>query len=140
MKNRTPEERKASAAKGAATRRRNSEKLKADRYEAKVYAGGLRTKILELEAKLATLERIEKWNSISAAITGKTLLSEKELIKSSLPWDSASGVYFLISGQEIIYVGQSVNVFLRISQHRDKNFDKYVFIPCPVRSLNKLEY
>ncbi len=139
MKNKTPAERKAIAAKAAATRKRNSEALKAAKYEAKVYAGNLREKIVALETKLAALERIEKWDSNFATITGKRLLREKEIVKSSLPWDSVSGVYFLVSKNEIIYVGQSVNVFSRISQHKDKKFDRYVFIPCAVDALDKLE-
>jgi hypothetical protein len=50
------------------------------------------------------------------------------------------GVYFLRRGQEIVYVGQSVAVHSRVSQHRkDKHFDNVLFLPCEREELNNLE-
>lgn len=52
------------------------------------------------------------------------------------------GIYFLIDGQEIVYVGQSMNLPLRIDQHRResrKTFDRFTVYPCPEKLLDKLE-
>lgn len=45
-----------------------------------------------------------------------------------------SGVYFLLDGNNVTYVGQSSNIQLRVGQHRvdkTKVFTKYAWIPCP---------
>lgn len=139
MQNKTPEERKAIAAKAHATRRARREAEEAARQDAIKYAGGLRQQIDELEARLAALQRMETMNAVSAAVTAKSLLREDEMALVALPWAKASGVYFLLDGDEVVYVGQSVNVYSRIGQHTDKRFDRYAFVPCPVDALNKLE-
>ena|SRR3990167_5482971 len=139
MQNKTPEERKAIAAKGIATRRARREVEEAARRDALKYAGGLREKIDALESKLASLERMETLNAVSAAVTGKSLLREEEIAKSALPWSKASGVYFLLDCNEVVYVGQSVNVYNRIGRHEDKQFNRYAFVPCAIDSLDMLE-
>ena len=53
---------------------------------------------------------------------------------------STCGIYFLRKGASIVYVGQSVNVYIRASQHRaTKDFDSVDFIPCPRERLDELE-
>jgi hypothetical protein len=53
---------------------------------------------------------------------------------------STCGIYFLRKGPAIVYVGQSVNVYIRASQHRaTKDFDSVDFIPCPRERLDELE-
>lgn len=52
------------------------------------------------------------------------------------------GIYFLIDGQEVVYVGQSMNLPLRIHQHRranEKKFDRFTVYPCPAKLLDKIE-
>ena len=139
MQNKTPEERKAIAAKAHATRRVRREAEEAARQDALAYAGGLRQQIAELEARLAALQRMETMNAASAAITGKALLREDEIARVALPWKKSSGVYFLLEGDEVVYVGQAANVYSRIGQHTDKRFDRYAFVPCAVDALDKLE-
>ena len=139
MQNKTPEERKAIAAKAHATRRARREAKEAARQDVLKYAGGLRQQIAELEERLAALQRMETMNSVSAAVTGKALLREDEIARAALPWAKASGVYFLLDGDEVVYVGQAVNVYSRIGQHTDKRFDRYAFVPCAVDALDRLE-
>jgi len=44
------------------------------------------------------------------------------------------GVYLLFSGDELMYVGQSESILVRISHHiKDKQFDNYSFIKCETR-------
>lgn len=139
MQNKTPEERKAIAAKGHATARARREAEESARQDALKYAGGLREKIVALELKLAAMERMDVMSAVSAAVTGKVMLRAEEIAEASLPWANASGVYFLLDGDEVVYVGQSVNVYSRIGQHTGKRFDRYAFVPCPIDALDRLE-
>ena len=137
--NKTPEQRKASAAKGVATRKANREATAAARLAAYQRVAGLRDQIEALEQKLASLERLEKMSAVSATLTGKALLRPDAIAKAAIPWKRSPGVYFLLDQDEIVYVGQSVNVYARIAQHQDKKFDRYAFISCSVDALDKLE-
>lgn len=139
MQNKTPEERKAIAAKGHATARMRREAEEAARQDALKYAGGLHEKIAALEFRLAALKRMETMNAVSATLTGKALLRSSEIAAASLPWAKASGVYFLLDGDEVVYVGQAANVYSRIGQHTNKRFDRYAFVPCSVDALDRLE-
>jgi hypothetical protein len=68
------------------------------------------------------------------------LTKEYILSQSEPDWDTATGVYFLIQGCEIVYVGQSVNVLDRIYNHRyQKDFDRYYYIPCLVGEMGSVE-
>lgn len=51
-----------------------------------------------------------------------------------------TGIYFLFSNNELVYVGQSTDVLRRIQQHRsDKVFDEFCFKKCLERDLDTLE-
>ena len=144
--NATPEQRKAWVAKGVASRKATIEARKAEavildarRAEAYVYAKGLGEKIDALEKKLASLEQVEAFGAISVELTGRTLLHSDEIVAKAMPWERVSGVYFLVHYDEIVYVGQSVNLHSRISAHTDKQFDRFAFVPCNTDMLDKLE-
>lgn len=51
------------------------------------------------------------------------------------------GVYFLFKGDELEYIGQSINVFRRLNDHlKDKVFDNYSFVCCDSKyDAEKLE-
>lgn len=51
------------------------------------------------------------------------------------------GIYFLINDGEIVYVGQSVNVFSRVSSHAQagKQFTSVKFLPCEPEKMNEIE-
>lgn len=50
-----------------------------------------------------------------------------------------SGIYFLCYKQEVVYVGQSVNITARIMAHTDKMFDRVFFLPWPKDDLDRVE-
>lgn len=60
-----------------------------------------------------------------------------------------SGIYFLCDGMEVVYVGQSVAVFNRVSSHMYltegkydyKKFDhaRVYYVPCPKDELTETE-
>ena len=139
MQLKTPEERKAIAAKGLATRQANIAKRKAEREAMELQENVLYQKIKAMESKLANLEALGAMQNLSDKITGKALLRHDQIVESSRPWQQASGVYFLIDEDEIVYVGQSVNIYARIPMHHDKKFDRYSYVPCNPRMLNILE-
>lgn len=68
------------------------------------------------------------------------LRSEGEIISKSEPLRSNSGIYFLIKNSEIVYVGQSVDVYSRMACHRrEKEFDRFHIIPCEKEHLLEIE-
>lgn len=52
--------------------------------------------------------------------------------------DRPAGIYFLLLGSELVYVGQSVDVETRVAMHirqREKTFDRAFWIAVPVADL-----
>lgn len=71
----------------------------------------------------------------------KANYSSDEILLARMPANNMTGIYFLINNDKIRYVGQTVNIFHRLAQHKrnDKVFDSYAFIPCEKEQLNELE-
>lgn len=67
-------------------------------------------------------------------------LTHADIVLSAIRTDRMCGVYFLMQGDEIVYVGQSRDIYSRISHHlRNITCDKITAIPCPEEKLNSLE-
>jgi len=139
MQSRTPEERKAIAAKSVATRQRNIQEREAQKLADIERRDSLKCEIKELENILNGLEKIKLVNKTALTLTNKTLLSETDIVSAANIWELATGVYFLIDSGRVVYVGQSVNVYARIASHNDKVFDSFAFIPCDKNVLDSLE-
>ena len=103
----------------------------------------LRAEVSRLEHRCGDLGRVMEFNKIAFSFGLKNLYSEQEVVASSRLYsdlDRACGVYFLIERNEVVYVGQSVNVFSRMREHcKSKRFDSYSYISCPREDLNVLE-
>jgi hypothetical protein len=67
--------------------------------------------------------------------------TQREILEAAVPARSLSGVYFLIHKDEVVYVGQSVDVLSRISRHRreGREFDSYSYMVCEPERMNELE-
>ena len=140
MRMKTPEERKAIAAKAHATRRKNKEAIEKRKAEERSGLLAIRQEVAELELQRGELQTQQILGAEAARLTGKTLLREKEIVAGSMPVDKVCGVYFLIQSQRVVYVGQSVNVFSRILNHQaGKDFDSFAYIPCSPDILDRLE-
>jgi hypothetical protein len=53
-----------------------------------------------------------------------------------------SGIYFLIRGDAIVYVGQSVDIISRLAAHNadpSKDFNRFAYVPCQRQDLNAVE-
>lgn len=76
---------------------------------------------------------------------GYRLLSEEEIQIGSFDIDykpTRCGVYFLLDGGRVVYVGQAKNVNQRLKMHKidpDKAFDSYAWVACEEEHLDTLE-
>ncbi|WP_208324740.1 hypothetical protein [Modicisalibacter xianhensis] len=99
------------------------------------------------KAELAELERLisarrheVKWSELSVELTGERLLTEDEIVAGKKPFEDHSGVYFLIKDNQVVYVGQSVNVMNRVRVHsKDRDFDSYAIILVDTAYLDIVE-
>lgn len=66
-------------------------------------------------------------------------MTKHQIVKLAKPLTDVSGIYFLVDGSEIVYVGQSLNVYARIAAHKDKKFEKVFVIKCDAENLLKIE-
>ena len=61
---------------------------------------------------------------------------------SRVPYEPVCGVYFLFMGDALLYIGQSIDVHARLSNHRKSSpfvFDSFHVEPCHKDKLNALE-
>jgi hypothetical protein len=80
-------------------------------------------------------------NGMVHKLTGQVLYSEQEIVSASTLAPKVCGIYFLIYNGSVVYVGQSIHIWSRISQHTSarKPFDRVAFIPCDQKHLDLLE-
>ena len=71
--------------------------------------------------------------------TNFCLVPISEIVRKSSSYGNVCGVYFLIKDSEIVYIGQSINIASRITQHRDKEFDSVSYVACHRSELDILE-
>jgi hypothetical protein len=69
------------------------------------------------------------------------LLALAAILATALPIEPVRcGIYFLIRDGQIVYVGQSVNVTIRIASHATmRRFDSWSWVPCERAGLNAME-
>lgn len=140
MQMKTKEERHAIAMKSHATRRARKEAEERMRAEARARVVGLKDEIAELECERDALQIEKNVNPFLGKIAGQSLLSERAIVKGAIDWEKACGIYFLVKNGCVVYVGQSVDIFVRIStQAKDKDFDAFAFVLCDPRHLDVIE-
>lgn len=64
-----------------------------------------------------------------------------DVLSAAVPIKENTGIYFLIRNNEVVYVGQSIDVLGRISRHirEGKQFDAYAIMSAPENQLDELE-
>lgn len=69
------------------------------------------------------------------------MISTESIIAAAQPWpQSDCGIYFLLVGGQIMYVGKSTNIVFRIATHTlMRTFDSWSWVPCAKRNLEALE-
>ena len=89
------------------------------------------------------LKARHRWALLEAGlpIDDTSLLDFDDLAERAIPLKNTVGIYFLIAGGEVKYVGQSINLWRRIEEHKvyTKGFDSYAFLPCAEADLGVLE-
>lgn len=77
------------------------------------------------------------------SLTGFPLPTRQEVSGQRVPikeMAARAGVYFLLKGESIVYIGQSITPEARIITHtRDKDFDSFYIIRCRPEILNTAE-
>ena len=94
-----------------------------------------------LMRQISSLKHELALSNISKQLTGKTLLSKDDILQSCNPLPMVTGIYFLVDNANVVYVGQSVNIFSRVSQHFNdkKQFTSFAYIVCDRAILDKME-
>ncbi len=136
----TPEKKRAAIEKSVAVRKANKAKRDLDKLATKQLHGSLSKKVLELREELSQLSQIKAVNATSKSLTGDFLLTAESIVKASSPFRKICGVYFLISGGAIVYVGQSIDVLTRLGTHENfRSFDSYAYIEVEKSHLDLVE-
>jgi hypothetical protein len=110
-----------------------------------IRAGESRISQLRAEeaAVRASIERAKHELSMdlaSIALTNATLLREADIVAGATPYAARCGIYFLVKYERVMYVGQSINVDVRLRDHEDRfDFDSVAYIPCDRSILDKME-
>jgi hypothetical protein len=140
-----PERKAAAVAKRLATRHANKiawQKAEGERREQlELEKDELGREILRLRALYTEMQDQAPLREVCVKMTGKTLHTETEIVAVSEPYKIMCGVYFLVSNDRVVYVGQSVNIPARVAQHKTsgKTFDRVAFVECEKEWLNVLE-
>lgn len=71
-------------------------------------------------------------------------VSAEDILSRAVDFNPIAGIYFLIKGDRVIYVGQSIDVIYRIHSHRalgrhGKKFDSFSYIECSKADLDLYE-
>jgi len=81
-----------------------------------------------------------KENKIQIHKDKDNLIDLRQLKKHKVNTTKYIGIYFLFYKEELIYIGQSVNILARIEQHKkDKVFDTFCFKRVDKRRLDSVE-
>ncbi|RUR26795.1 hypothetical protein ELY33_16950 [Vreelandella andesensis] len=100
----------------------------------------LEARYAELEAATTNMPHQINMHQLSSSLTDRRLLTAKEIVKNSGKTPHLTGVYFLIKDENVVYVGQSVNIISRVAAHvKQKDFDRFAFVPCDAQDLDVLE-
>jgi len=92
----------------------------------------------ELEDERRVLQR--KLRQYRSGKDDLGLMSKGNLLALARPRKQICGVYFLIEDDDIVYVGQSINIDARVGQHHTtKTFSFVAYVECQQEKLLALE-
>lgn len=119
------------------------------REDAEVWAEAVEKAISKRANALTMKQKLQMAESLLMTSIPKRVLQAmaavphdlEEVLDAALPYGKGSGIYFLIKDKEVIYVGQSTDVFHRMARHRRDNreFDSFAYIQCEKDQLDDLE-
>lgn len=105
----------------------------------------IKTKKLAAELAKSEAEKLlletERRLSVLLAESSDELLSYRTLLCRRVAKEPTVGIYFLFSGDAVVYIGQSINIYGRLAAHlTSKKFDSYAMVECKPEDLNRLEH
>lgn len=80
---------------------------------------------------------------LQSTTTDAELLDADRILSLAIGRREKVGIYFLISGAAVVYVGQSTRTRSRVLEHAREGFikfDRYLILPCKKEDLRTLEY
>tara|TARA_R100000234_G_scaffold117739_1_gene96753 strand:+ start:19 stop:696 length:678 start_codon:yes stop_codon:yes gene_type:complete len=90
-----------------------------------------------LRKRLAKLEGM--LGDVSVGYDKHGLLNLGTIKSTRQPIHRICGVYFLFKGEELIYIGQSINVMGRINTHNIEGWDTFSYVEVPKSDLDIVE-
>lgn len=99
-------------------------------------------------ATFRTRREAASWAAVQEAVMACAAVARRKaqekikgLVIDRCPAYFGPGVYILFDGEEVAYVGKSMNVFSRIASHQEKGrrFTHYSVVPCLREELDGLE-
>lgn len=106
---------------------------------AKDWADSVEERIIR-EHSAAQIEAYRNEHDFVPPIDTKTSLDFDAIYASAQRVRQITGIYFLFADNELVYVGQSMDVLGRISQHHGcKPFDRLAIIECHRSELDRIE-
>ena len=88
-----------------------------------------------------TLER-DHTHAPLISVERNGFLSEEEIVEQAKELTGISGVYFLCDDKNVVYVGQSINVYVRVKAHEHdptKEFTSWAYMKVFQQDLNYIE-
>lgn len=64
------------------------------------------------------------------------------VVQGGMGTQFGTGIYYLLRGNRVVYIGQSTCIINRVSNHfvaRKKRFDRFTYMNAPTHMLNELE-
>lgn len=118
-------------------------------------ANGARVKerfplMIEPTRKKKSREVVERWPNWAARPSGdfanlgegieRASALREQIVSAARAVTPICGIYFLVSSGEIVYVGQSVNILVRLGAHiKEKEFDSIAYLPAEAHELDFVE-
>lgn len=96
----------------------------------------------ELQGLQATVHTYQHELKHAHELLDSHQLVAADVIRSqAIPIEQQCGIYFLLDGEEIVYVGQSVNILARVAGHLTGQmvFNAYAYLEFPVEELTLRE-
>jgi len=99
----------------------------------------------EANASVAEKQEVRKYARLAVKhghLDERGLLEGSTIARKAMLFDHVCAVYFLLQGEQIVYVGQSKSAMTRIATHwqeRTKKFNRVFFVQCKEYELEHLE-
>jgi hypothetical protein len=125
------------AAEGLRYMRRQTEAMLAEEDQKARLRQRPRTKAKRARDEPRDVARLQ---SVYFERVGRTAANHAGIVAAAFPIDAKCGIYFLVRGGRVVYVGQSVNIMARLATHvKQKDFDAACYLDAAPEELDFIE-